>query len=48
MLFEAYLLRNCDTNNMDDELDDKKKNKKKEKTIEKQVLTNEEKYDIAN
>jgi hypothetical protein len=35
MLFEAYLLRNCDTNNMDDEGDDKRKKQKNEKKIEK-------------
>lgn len=50
LLFESYLIRHSKDLPKEEEVEDKKgKGKgKKEKNIEKKVLSNEEKYEIAN
>lgn len=49
LLFESYIIRNTKDLGKEDEIDDKKvTKKKKEKNQEKKLLSNEEKYEIAN
>ena len=49
LLFEAYLLRNANNVNQDEEYEERRgKKNKKEKNQEKQYLTCDEKYEIAN
>lgn len=49
LLFESYIIRNTKDLGKDEEIEDKKVNKKKKNTTqERKVLTNEEKYEIAN
>jgi len=49
LLFESYIIRNTKDLGKEDEIDDKKvTKKKKDKNQEKKLLSNEEKYEIAN
>lgn len=49
LLFESYIIRNAKDIPKAEEIEEKKDKKKRDKNIEKKpVLTNEEKYQIAN